>query len=129
MKKWPIWWKHIYSKLVIIIGFGIFYFENLGQLGLFFRNMFGISSLFYEVPFADQLTWGSFQNNLFLILVAIACSLPLLPKIKEFFLSNNNDTIYTVGRVCALFGCLALLIISSILLVDATNNPFLYFRF
>lgn len=129
MKKWPIWWKHIYSKLVIIIGFGIFYFENLGQLGLFFRNMFGISSLFYEVPFADQLTWGSFQNNLFLILVAIACSLPLLPKIKEFFLSNNNDTIYTMGRVCALFGCLALLIISSILLVDATNNPFLYFRF
>jgi len=26
-------------------------------------------------------------------------------------------------------GCLFLLIMSSILLVDSTNNPFLYFRF
>jgi Predicted membrane protein involved in D-alanine export len=26
MKKWPIVWKHVYTKLVIILGFGIFYF-------------------------------------------------------------------------------------------------------
>lgn len=39
MKKWPIVWKHVYTKLVIILGFGIFYFEDLGQLGQFFLNI------------------------------------------------------------------------------------------
>lgn len=129
IKKWPTWWKHIYSKLVIIIGFGIFYFEDLGQLGQFFKNIFLVNSIQGNAPFFDSLTWSAFLNNIFLIVVAIAISLPLLPKIKAFFLNNKNDKIYTLGRVGALVGCIALLIISSILLVNATNNPFLYFRF
>lgn len=45
MKKWPIVWKHVYTKLVIILGFGIFYFEDLGQLGQFFLNITGISMI------------------------------------------------------------------------------------
>ena len=48
---------------------------------------------------------------------------------KTFFLENRNHTLYAVGRYGALLLCAAMLIISSILLVDATNNPFLYFRF
>ena len=42
---------------------------------------------------------------------------------------NRNEQIYTAGRVIAIVGCILLLAISSILLVDNTNNPFLYFRF
>ena len=75
------------------------------------------------------MTWSSFLNNLFLIAAAILCSMPLLPKLKTFFLENRNHTVYAVGRYGALLLCAAMLIISSILLVDATNNPFLYFRF
>ena len=129
MKKWPVWFKHIYSKIVIIIGFGIFYFEDLGQLGRFFGNIFCVGMLTRHIPFFDLMTWSSFLNNLFLIAAAIVCSMPLLPKIKPFFLENRNHTLYAVGRYGALVLCAAMLIISSILLVDATNNPFLYFRF
>lgn len=129
MKKWPIWWKHIYSKLVIIIGFGIFYFEDLGQLGQFFQNIFGIGMIRGLAPFFDSLTWSAFLSNLFLIILAVAISLPLLPKIKAFFYDNRSERVYAAGRIIALVGCIALLIISSILLVNATNNPFLYFRF
>lgn len=128
MKKWPLWWKHIYSKFLIIIGFGIFYFEDLGQLGLFFRNIFCIS-LFTGNSFADPLTWSSFLSNIVLIAVAIAISLPLLPKLKTFVLENSDERIYVGGRIAALVGCIILLVVLSILLVDATNNPFLYFRF
>ena len=129
MKKWPVWFKHIYSKIVIIIGFGIFYFEDLGQLGRFFGNIFAVGMLTRHIPFYDLMTWSSFLNNLFLIAAAILCSMPLLPKIKTFFLENRNHTVYAVGRYGALLLCAAMLIVSSILLVDATNNPFLYFRF
>ena len=129
IKNWPTWWKHIYSKLVIIIGFGIFYFEDLGQLGIFLRNISGISWIIGASPLADPMTWGSFINNIFLMAVAILCSLPILPTIKPYILNSRQDSIYTIGRYASMAGCIVLLIISSILLVNATNNPFLYFRF
>lgn len=129
IKKWPVWWKHIYSKLVIVIGFGIFYFEDLSQLGLFFRNISCVSTITGAAPLWDPITWASFQNNLFLIAASVLCSLPVLPKIKSFFLDSSRDSLYITGRIGSLAACLGLLAVVSILLVDATNNVFLYWRF
>ncbi len=129
MKKWPLWFSHIYSKLVIVIGFGIFYFSDIGQLGKFFMNISGISMLTNGNSFADIVTWNSFLNNIFLFAIAIIISMPLLPKLKYFFFKWGNNTVYTTGKILGTIGCVYLLIMSSILLVDATNNPFLYFRF
>lgn len=129
IKKWPIWWKHIYSKLVIIIGFGIFYFEDLSQLGQFFVNISGISMIANGAPFTDPITFSSFRNNLFLIAAAIIASLPVLPKLKSYFLESRNDAVYAIGRIGSVTICIGLLIVLSIMLVDATNNVFLYWRF
>ena len=129
IKKWPIWWKHIYSKLVIIIGFGIFYFEDLSQLGQFFVNISGISMIANGAPFTDPMTFSSFRNNLFLIAAAIIASLPVLPKLKSYFLESRNDAVYAIGRIGSVTICIGLLIVLSIMLVDATNNVFLYWRF
>ena len=129
MKKWPIVWKHVYTKLVIILGFGIFYFEDLGQLGQFFLNITGISMIANSAPFTDPMTFSSLRNNIFLILFAILVSLPVLPKIKSYFLESKNDTVYTIGRVGSVAVCMVLLAVVSVLLVDTTNNVFLYFRF
>ena len=129
MKKWPIVWKHVYTKLVIILGFGIFYFEDLGQLGQFFLNITGISMIANGAPFTDPMTFSSLRNNIFLILFAILVSLPVLPKIKSYFLESKNDTVYAIGRVGSVAVCMVLLAVVSVLLVDTTNNVFLYFRF
>lgn len=129
IKKWPIWWKHIYSKIVIVIGFGIFYFEDMGQLGLFFRNIFCVSTIMGKSAFADVATWGSFLNNIFLVAIAVICAMPILPKLKDVVLNCYNDRVYSTGRILSVIGCVVLLIVSSILLVNNTNNPFLYFRF
>lgn len=129
MKKWPIVWKHVYTKLVIILGFGIFYFEDLGQLGQFFLNITGISMIANGAPFTDPMTFSSLRNNIFLILFAILVSLPVLPKIKSYFLESKNDTVYTIGRVGSVAVCMVLLAVVSVLLVDTTNNVLLYFRF
>ena len=123
MKKIPIVIRHIYNKIVIIIGFGIFYFEDLGRLGDFFKNLFGLNgnALF------DNVVQLSVQNNLFLLLAALICCFPLyegLQKLKTRYAA----AVYAVDMFQTVCNA-ALLIISSILLVDATNNPFLYFRF
>ncbi len=129
MKKWNKFLTHLYSKAIIIVGFGIFYFTDLSQLGQFFLNITGISMLTSGASFTDILTWHSLLNNLFLILFAIAVSMPLLPKVKYFFNEWGNNTVFTVGKIGGAIGCCILLIISSILLVNSTTNPFLYFRF
>lgn len=109
--------------------FHIFYFEDMGQLGQFFLNITGISMISNGSPFADQLTWNSFVNNCFLIIFAMVACMPVLPAIKKFFFENRNNTIYALGRMGSTVCCGVLLVISSILLVDSTNNPFLYWRF
>lgn len=129
IKRWPLWWKHIYSKLVILIGFGIFYFEDLGQLGQFFLNISGAAMLTNGAAFFDQVTWSSLLNHLFLILGSIVFSLPVLPKVKKFFFENDSSGLYIAGRVGSTALCLGLLAVVSILLVDTTNNVFLYWRF
>ncbi len=129
MKKWNKVLTHLYSKFIIIIGFGIFYFTDFGQLGRFFLNITGISMISNQNSFSDVVTRDSFIGNIFLILFAIIVSMPIIPKIKYFFFKWGNNTVYAVGKIGGAVICCILLVISSILLVDNTNNPFLYFRF
>ncbi|MBP0974221.1 MAG: MBOAT family protein [Oscillospiraceae bacterium] len=123
MKKVPIVLRHIYSKLVIIIGYGLFYFEDFKQLGLFFRNLtpFNPNGFF---SFAEQM---SFYNNLFLLIAGVLCCFPLLDIPKKITEKHEvlKVPISVVGTVC----CAVLLVLSSILLVDATTKAFLYYRF
>ena len=123
IKKIPLVIRHIYSKIVIIVGFGIFYFEDFGRLGQFFRNLIGMNGN----ALYDKVMTLSVQNNLFLLLAALICCFPVydgLQALKKRYAGAG----YAVDffQTCA---NAALLIVSSILLVDATNNPFLYFRF
>ena len=129
MKKWNKVWTHIYSKLIIVVGFGIFCFSDMRQLGNFFVNISGMGMLFKGNAFADIATWNSLLNNLFLIIFAVTVSMPVLKKVKYFFNEWGNNTVYTVGKGLGTLVCCYLLVMSSILLVDNTNNPFLYFRF
>ncbi len=129
MRSWPDWVKHIYSILIIIVGFGIFYFEDFGQLGQFFLNMTGVSMIVNHATFADMVTRASFVNNIFLIIIAVITCMPVLPKIRGYFLENSNTKIFTFGKIAYVAVCAVALIICAITLVDATNNPFLYWRF
>ncbi|MDO5559503.1 MAG: MBOAT family O-acyltransferase [Oscillospiraceae bacterium] len=123
IKKIPLVIRHIYNKLVIIVGFGIFYFEDLGSLGNFFKNLIGLNN---NALIDDHLRI-SITNNIFLIIAAIVASLP----VSRLFRADNNSSPFRlclIGTAKIAF-TLTIFIISSILLVDATNNPFLYFRF
>ena len=123
MKKIPLAVRHIYNKIVIIIGFGIFYFEDLSRLGDFFKNLIGLNSN----SFIDEFTKLSVTNNLYLVIISIICCFPIAKIIKNIAKKNTGFS-YTIAASKIVVN-IALLIVSSILLVDATNNPFLYFRF
>ncbi|MCQ2417676.1 MAG: MBOAT family protein [Oscillospiraceae bacterium] len=123
IKKIPLVLRHVYNKIVIIVGFGIFYFEDIGRLGSFFRNLVGLNGN----ALYDNVTELSVRNNLFLLIAAFACCFPLYEGVK--MLRNRHASLVKVTNVLQAVWNAALLVVSSILLVDATNNPFLYFRF
>lgn len=123
MKKIPIILRHIYNKIIIIIGFGIFYFEDFGRLGDFFKNLIGINGN----GFIDVYTEITFANNFYLIIAALICSFPIAKVINK--INEKSSAINVASSFLKIPVNLALILTSSIMLVDATNNPFLYFRF
>ena len=127
LKKVPAVIMHIYAKLVIAVGFGIFYFNDgaggLSALGAFFGNLVGANGN----ALIDIGTQTSFMNNIFLICAALIFSTPLIPwlrvKLQDSEAGQNAIGVSTV--LCNV----AILAVSTILLVNSTNNPFLYWQF
>ena len=123
LERSPAVLKHLYAVILVAVGWGIFYFEDLGQLGKFFKSLVGANSN----KLTDYYVGHLFMGNLWLILAAVIFATPLIPKLKEKAWKSDSGAyaMQTLGIVCNA----ALLLVSSILLVNTTNNPFLYFRF
>lgn len=92
-------------------------------MGLFLRNL---------TP-ANPNGWGSvvdqisLYNNLFLIIAAVICTFPLIKWFRK--LSERSVGAKTAVAVSGTAVCAVLLVLSSILMVDATTNAFLYWHF
>ncbi|MCD7959414.1 MAG: MBOAT family protein [Ruminococcus sp.] len=124
MKKIPAVVRHIFNKLIIVIGFGIFYCsDGISQLGELLWGLLGQNG----IGWTDALLESSVRNNLFLLLASVLCCFPLLSLPKKLMQKNSvaNLTLSIFSTVLAA----AVFLISSVLLVDATNTPFLYTNF
>lgn len=123
MKKMPVPAAHIYTKTIIFLGFGIFYFESLPKLCKFFKGLIGLNGN----SFCDAYTANIFMGNIFLFIAAIFFAMPVIPKIREkaFRKPGSAYIFQSAGVICNAL----ILIASSLLLLNNTNNPFLYFRF
>ncbi len=123
MKKIPVPVKHIYTKLVLIIGFGIFRFEKTSELFAFLRGLVGLNGN----PLWEETVLHSLANNLFLVLAALLFSFPVIAFIREKASRLPAGVIaYNTAR---LVFSLVLLIVASLMLVSSTSNPFLYANF
>ena len=123
MKKIPKILTHIYSKAIIVVGFGIFYFESLPALGNFFKALVGANG----GGLIDSKTQLILMNNIWLVIAAVIFSMPVVGKLKEI-MSKRQGT-YILANSMGIVLNAGLLLLCSLLLVDSTNNVFLYFRF
>lgn len=122
LKKIPLVVTHIYSKLVIIVGFGIFYFTDFGKLMTFLGNLVGANGN----SFTDKISLQSMTANLWLFIACIIFCLPVIPFVKKKMEEAKLAILFGAGQT--VFNVAAFLL-SSILLVNATNNPFIYWQF
>lgn len=108
---------NVYSLLMVYIGWGIFYFTDFDSMKLFFSRIF-TSGEFYNFADVQAIT-----SNLWLWVAAIALCMPLRKVLEQKITKPEFNCAYriTVSVLVILF--------STALLVGATNNAFLYFRF
>lgn len=127
LDKLPKIFSHIYALFFIIIGWAVFYFTDLGQLGSCLGAMFGANG----IPLYDEVTKSAFLSNLYLIIAAIVLSTPVSRLLNDEVtnIERKSGAALTVSGVIRTILCIALLAASSVMLVGQTYNPFLYFRF
>ena len=103
--------------------------EALGNLGFKSGDLFELEpdAGLGNGGLSDALLTASLRNNLFLLLAALLCCFPILELPKKWMQKSAGAYVFfsITGTVLAA----ALFLLSSILLVDATNMPFLYTKF
>ena len=118
---------HIYAMLIVVLGWGIFYFDDMGALTTFFRAIFGASSH----P-SDFTVEGAIFDNFWLWITAILFCMPVrrvASSIPDRLFPRHRWVGRGVTLVSRLVVAAVILLVSVALLVGATNNAFLYTRF
>ena len=122
LKKSPRIVRHIYALMLIVIGWGIFAYEDTTALFQNLKYMFGFGGL----PFWNHMTSFRLSQNALLFILAIVCSTPIIKKTGDF-LAKRKPALYETVIVPA--ECTLLFIVSVAYLAGNSFNPFLYFRF
>ena len=116
LEKTPAVLKHLYTILVVFVGWGLFAMEDLSVCGQYLNTCFGGGSLWSA---ADGYTISSYLLT-FVILIVASTKIGVQTWYK---LSERAQKILSpILMVLALVICTAYL-------VDGSYNPFLYFRF
>ena len=124
IKKLPAFVSHIYLMLIVTIGWVFFYFIDLAEGLQFIKILFGLNgNALYDIEFEVE-----FFNNIVFLIFAILASTPLFKNMFSKLSEQLNARDKSLYVLQTLFNA-AILIITTIMLVGQTYNPFLYFRF
>ncbi len=127
VEKIPRLFMHLYTCAIVLISWGLFYFDNFELLGKFYASLFGQSAVVADIAEESALT-----NNFWLWVVAVVFCLPTrkyVANLTERLLAKHDKTLTFVNVSARTIASLIILILSVALLVGATNNAFIYTRF
>ena len=114
----PSFVQHIYTLFIVIIGWGLFYFSDVGQLGEFMVDLFNFGN-----GICGDQAFNLIMSNLPMLIIAAVASTPLAAMLYNRFEHTRfmwiPETLY----------CMGVLAVSTASLVNQSYNPFLYFRF
>lgn len=114
----PSFVQHIYTLFIIIIGWGLFYFTDVEQLGEFMVDLFNFGN-----GICGDQAFNLIMSNLPMLIIAAVASTPLATMLYTRFEHRRfmwiPETLY----------CMGVLVVSTASLVNQSYNPFLYFRF
>ncbi len=120
LERMPVVLKHLYTMLFVMLGWVLFFSPTLGTALNYMGIMFGIGAN----GVVDGTAWYYLSNYMILFVVLILCSIPYTYKRFIQFAVGEK-----LSRAFVLLVYVLLFVLSTAYLVNATYNPFLYFRF
>lgn len=118
LEKMPSFFAHGYTLFFVMLSWAIFAMEDFEKLGGYLRVMFG----FARAPVFDA-TFGFYAVSYgFILLCACVASTPFFANLMKKVKPQLKMPLGAVLLLAGLFLCTSYL-------VDASYNPFLYFRF
>ena len=118
LKKTPAVVQHVYTLFFLLVSWALFAVEDFGQMGVYLAAMFGSAG----GGLADSAAGYYLRSYLPMLLVAAVASTPLAVRVWEKIPEKAVKLVLPILLLGGLTVCTAYL-------VDATYNPFLYFRF
>lgn len=118
---------HFYSMLLVVLGWGIFYFTDLDAMGRFFKALFGGVGMWSNLTAETAL-----YSHLWLWPVAILFCMPVrryIEQLPDRLIGTGSPAAAATLTMSRIMLTTALLLLSVALLIGATNNAFLYTRF
>lgn len=116
-KHLPDWLCHLYTMVIVIVLWMIFDHTDLSEAFAYIGYMFGANG-----QFANGLSVYYLRDNIVLIVVSVLACTTLFKDHTAFWKTKFGKASVPVLVVLGLFVCTAFI-------VDASYNPFLYFRF
>lgn len=111
---------HIYTMLLVVIGWVIFRAENLKAALTYLKAMFGLGSL----PVWSDNTVFYLSNYGFFLGLGLICCFPIINLVRRKLRSEKSCLTVIFG-----FVLLILFVISLTYTINGTYNPFIYFNF
>ena len=119
----PAFVLHLYSLLLVILGWGIFYFVDFSRMTSFFQILFGQAA-----QFSDFTVGSALRSRFWLWIGAVVFCLPV-GRWLQGLIGEKHFLGRSILSLSKMVIAIAVLSISVALLVGATNNPFIYTRF
>ncbi len=118
LEKCPAILRHVYTLVLVMVGWTIFAMEDVGQIGQWLTTMFGVGG----APFLNDRALFYLSNYGVALGVGILCCLPWKQLLAVSWIEKSRKVWEPIGVVL-------LLVLSFAFLVSSSYNPFLYFRF
>ena len=124
--KLPAFVSHVYLLFAVLMGWVLFYYTDMGQVGQFYGVLFGGSAAgLYSTEILVLIA-----NNIWWFVASMIFCTPVLEGLKSLAASAEHKPL---GQVVAYIGqpTLNLIILAACtaLLVGQSYNPFLYYKF
>ncbi len=118
LKKAPAALAHIYSLILIVFGWVLFYFEDMGEMWAFISRMFGSDGFMMSSNVSALVV-----SYIPLLIASAIASTPLLSSLYHKI--SSKPVLYIADNV----GCILSLLLCTASLVSSAYNPFLYYKF
>lgn len=120
LKKLPKWLSNLYMIVLVVLGWALFDFTNMRELGAFFASLFGGAA----GGFVTRDAWIHIVAYLPILIIACIGSTPIVRDKYNSWVGSKR-----LGGVADIVLVAAALVLCTASLVSSGYNPFIYFRF